>query len=395
MRGSMLISADSHVVEPGDLWARNLPAELRDQAPRAVQDPDNHHWYLRGPGMARGVDLTLSMCAGMTAAEVNELLARDPAATVGVQGGSDPIARLRDLWRDGTVADVVYPTCGLSIMQLEDSTLQQACCRVYNDWLAQFVAADPDRLVGLAMLPSWDLGAAVEELTRSHGMGLRGAIIWTAPPGDTGFFDESYEPLWSAAEELGMPISFHILSGARSKKGLAAFNTTVRDTFYFTFISRDEVQRSICEMIAAGVFERHPNLRVVAAEAGIEWGATLERTLDNSYRSFWSKLPGAPSLKPSEYFRRNVYLTFIDDPIGLNNLRFTGAEHFMWSSDYPHLAATWPRSQSVIDAEFGRAAVSADDLRRITLTNVAELYGIDLDTVAQPSRHVDAAPAGV
>jgi predicted TIM-barrel fold metal-dependent hydrolase len=331
----------------------------------------------------------------MSAAEVNELLARDADAHVGVHGGSDPVARLRDLWRDNTVADVVYPTCGLSIMQLEDSKLQQACCRVYNDWVAEFVATDPDRLVGLAMLPSWDLRVAVEELKRAHGLGLRGAIIWTAPPGDAGFFDESYEPLWAAAEELGMPISFHILGGARSKKGLAEFNTSVKGTFYFTFISRDEVQRSICEMIAAGVFDRHPKLRVVAAEAGIEWGATLERTLDNSYRSFWSKLPGAPSLTPSEYFRRNVHLTFIDDPIGLSNLRFTGADHFMWSSDYPHLAATWPQSQSVIDREFGAAGVSDDDLRKITLTNVAELYGLDLDTVAQPSRHVDAARAGV
>jgi predicted TIM-barrel fold metal-dependent hydrolase len=391
----MLISADSHVVEPGDLWARNLPAALRDRAPRAVKDPDNHHWYLRGPGMSRGVDLTLSTCAGMSANEVNALLQRDPDATVGVQGGSDPVARLKDLWRDGTVADVVYPTCGLSIMQLEDRELQVGCCRVYNDWLAEFVAADSERLVGVAMLPSWDLKEAVAELRRSHGLGLKGAIIWTAPPVESGFFDNAYEPLWSAAEELRMPISFHILAGARSKQGLADFNTSVKGTFYFTFVSRDEVQRSVCEMIAAGVFERHPELTVVAAEAGIEWAATLERTLDTSYRNFWSRFADSPSLTPSEYFRRNVCLTFIDDPIGLNNLRFTGADHFMWSSDYPHVAATWPRSQSVIDEEFTAAGVTPDDLRKITLTNVCALYGIDLDTVTQPSRYVDAAVAGV
>ena len=178
----VLISADSHVVEPGDLWTSRLPLALRDRAPRAVQDPGNHHWYVHGPDGVRGVDLTLSRTAGMTTAEVDALLAADPGADDGVHGGADPIARLRDLWRDDVVADVLYPTAGLSVLQIEDVALQEACCRAYNDWLAELCAADPVRLVGLALLATADVGHAVAELERTRDAGLRGAIIWSAPP---------------------------------------------------------------------------------------------------------------------------------------------------------------------------------------------------------------------
>src|SRR5688500_19713099 len=106
----MLISADSHVVEPGDLWVERLPRHLRERAPRAARDPDNLHWYFTAPGLIRGVDLTLSASAGLTNAEVDDRLRADPDAGIGSGGGSDPVARLLDLWLDDTVADVLYPT---------------------------------------------------------------------------------------------------------------------------------------------------------------------------------------------------------------------------------------------------------------------------------------------
>ena len=211
----MLISADSHVVEPIDLWTSRLPSSVRDRAPRAVQDPENHHWYFIGPDGTRGVDLTLSRGAGMTTAEVEAILAADPDADVGAHGGSDPVARLRDLWLDDTVADVLYPTAGLSVLQMEDVELQEACCRAYNDWLIEFCASDPARLIGVALLATNDMARAVAELERARAAGLRGVIIWSAPPEGASFFDDDYEPLWAAAAAAGMPISLHILAGRR------------------------------------------------------------------------------------------------------------------------------------------------------------------------------------
>lgn len=382
----MLISSDSHVVEPGDLWLERLPKHLRDRAPRAVQDPENHYWYFEAPEMGRGVNLTLSRNAGISTQEVDAALAADPDAWVGATGGHDPVTRLADMWVDDTVADVVYPTAGLSLLQYDDVELQLACIQVYNDWLAEFCAVDSDRIIGIAMIPTWDIDVGVAELNRCGDMGLRGAIIWSSPP-DTreySFFSNRYEPLWATAAERSMPISIHIFGGHQTK-GINNYGVTVEGTYYFGITARDELAHTTAELIAAGVFERHPNLRIVAAEGGIDYAARLEQRLDLTYSGAWSRIDDTLTMKPSEYFRRNVYLTYIEDPIGLNNLRFTGSDHFMWSSDYPHGAATWPRSREFATNEFNEAGVSEADRRKLTLSNVAELYGIDLETVSQPS----------
>jgi len=375
MRPGALVSADLHVVEPGDLWARRLPRALRDRAPRSRRDPDNHHVYFGLPGSRRGVDLTLSCTAGLTNAEVDAILAEDPAAVPGVHGGWDPHARLADLDADGVVADVLYPTCGLSLLQLDDQALQEACFRVYNDWLAEFCTADAERLVGLALLACWDIGVAVRELERARGLGLRGGIIWTAPPQGESFFDPRYEPLWSAAEALGMPLHIHTLGGQRASRDVAGLGTTVEASFHVAIDYRLELQRSLCEVVASGVFASHPTLNVVGAEAGMHFLAEMERRLDSSYRGFWSMLPDNELPEPPSYYlRRNVWLTYISDPVGLRHLDLTGTDRLMWSGDYPHGASTWPRSRDVVARD--HAGVAPADLHRLTVANCAELYGL-------------------
>jgi predicted TIM-barrel fold metal-dependent hydrolase len=381
----VLISADSHVVEPADLWTSRLPAALRDRAPRAVQDPVDRHWYVHGPDGVRGVDLTLSRTAGMSTAEVDAALAADPDADVGAHGGSDPVARLVDLWADDVVADVLYPTAGLSVLQIEDVALQEACCRAYNDWLGELCAVDPVRLVGLAMLATADVDHAVAELERTRAAGLRGAIIWSAPPEGMTFLDDHHERLWAAAAATRTPISLHILGGRRGSTGITRFGRDLAGTFYHGFETRQEIHRSVCELLAGGVFERHPDLRVVAAEAGIEWAANLERRLDAGHRAFWGRFAEL-TMPPSAYFRRNVSLTYISDPLGLNHLRFTGHEHFLWSGDYPHHSATWPDSHGAIARDAAAVGgIDADVLHALTVGNAARLYDIDLDEVARPS----------
>lgn len=381
----MLISGDSHVVEPLDLWRENLPASLRKRAPHAVRDPANHHWYFVDPEGHRGVDLTASATAGLTADERDARLRADPEADIELAGARDPVARLRDLWRDGTVADVLYPTATLSLMGLRDAALQEACFRVYNDWIADYCSIDPVRLAGLGVLPCWKIEAAVAELRRCADLGLRGAAIWTSPPEEESFFERRYEPLWAAAAEAQMPISLHTLAGNRASREIAGYGQSVESTFFFGFTTRLELQRSLCELIVSGVFERHPKLRIVAAEGGIDYAATLERRLDGGHAKSWGHLDHELSRKPSEYFRRNVFLTYISDPVGLHNIRFTGSSHFLWSGDYPHDASTWPRSEPRLRRECEAAGLDDETIEALTCTNAARLYGFDLAAVAQRS----------
>jgi len=187
-----------------------------------------------------------------------------------------------------------------------------------------------------------------------------------------------------------MPISLHILAGRKLSMNIRHFNQDLEGTFYAAFETRQEIHRSVCELIAAGVFERHPDLRVVAAEAGIEYAGNLERKLDSGYASFWKKFASL-TMMPSEYFRRNVYLTYINDPLGLNNLRFTGADHFMWSGDYPHQASVWPESRRAIERDVEAVGgIDDDTLYKLTVANVARLYDIELEEVARPSPAIAA-----
>lgn len=379
-----LLSADSHVVEPGDLWLERLPARRRDTAPRAIKDPGNHHWYFHVPGQPRGVDLTLSVTAGLTRAEVDALLAQDPDAVPGAKGGSDPVSRLGDLWRDGVLADVLYPTAGLSLLGLEDTALAGECFEVYNRWLADFCAVDPRRLLGLALVPCADVARGVRVLEEAKAAGLAGGLIWTAPPLGDSFFDPRYEPLWAAAEALGMPLAVHTLGGQRESREVRRLGTDVPSSYHVAIDYRQELQRSVCELVAAGVFQRHPGLQVVGAEAGIHFVAEMERRMDSGYKGFWAKLPDCTLAEPpSYYFRRNVWWTYISDPVGLTLLGFTGTDRLMWSSDYPHGASTYPRSREVVATD--HAGVAPEALRALVGGNCAALYGIDVDAVASPS----------
>ncbi|MDW3215277.1 MAG: amidohydrolase family protein [Ilumatobacteraceae bacterium] len=371
-----LISADSHVVEPGDLWSEHLPDDLADRGPRAVRDPDNHHTYLSMPDHPRAIDLTLSRTAGMAPGEVDRLLADDPTRDVGARGGFDPDARLTDMDRDGVAAEVLYPTAGLSLLQLEDPPLQDACFRIYNDWLADFCSTAPSRLLGYALISVWDIDDALAEVRRAAELGHRGIIIWTAPPVGESFFSPRYEPLWATASEMNLPISLHTLAGHRQSKQLASFSDGVESSFYLSIGVQEELQRSICELIASGVFARHPDLRVIGAEGGIYYAASMERRLDASFKH-WSARQDDLTEPPSFYFRRNVGLTYITDPIGLNNLSFTGADHFMWSSDYPHGAGTWPDSIGALQRDATAASLDFETVERLAVTNASELYGLD------------------
>jgi len=385
-----LLSSDSHVVEPGDLWVERLPAHLRDRAPRAIKDPVSHYWYFNLPGQPRGVNLTLSVTAGFTRAEVDDMLAEDPDAVPGVGGGSDPVARLGDLWRDGVLADVLYPTAGLSLLSMEDTALAAECFDVYNRWLSEFCSVDPARLLGLALVPCNDIARGVRVLEEAKAGGLVGGLIWTAPPEGDSFFDPRYEPLWAAAEALEMPLSVHTLGGQRASRGVRQLGTDVPSSFHVAIDYREELQRSLCELVAAGVFERHPGLQFVGSEAGMHFLAEMERRMDGGYKGFWGNLPDCTlSEPPSFYFRRNLWWTYITDPVGLALLPFTGAERLMWSSDYPHGASTYPHSREVVARD--HAGLDAQTVAQLTVTNCANLYGIDLAAVSGPSPAVSVA----
>jgi predicted TIM-barrel fold metal-dependent hydrolase len=369
-----LISADSHVNEPGDLWVERIDKAFRDRAPRVVENP---------PGQRQGSYFVLEgippihLAQGMGAGKKPEELPKFFQSSTykdGRPGGWDPAERLKDMDLDGVQADVIYTTLGFRQFWFTDAALQRACFRVYNDWLADYCAHAPQRLVGLALISLHDIDEAIKELRRCAGRGLKGALIWASPPEDRPYSSPLYDPFWAAAQDLGMPISLHSITGVGAESRLAIKQPV--DRYVRSTVLSHEVQRTLVVLICAGVLERFPNLKIVSAENEVGWVPFFLQKLDQAREEYQYLYPVPLKLKPSEYFRRQIFATFIDDPVGVASREFIGVENIMWSSDYPHTVSTWPHSREVVDRDF--KGVPDDEKRLIVRENVARLYGLAL-----------------
>ena len=371
-----LISADSHVSEPPDLWATRVDQKYRDRAPRlAVDLPGKEGAYFLYEGYAPH-PIGIGLGAGKSPEELAEFLTKATYADAR-PGGWDPAERVKDNDLDGVEADVLYTTLGFRVFWIKDAGLQTDCFRVYNDWLAEYCSYSPKRMVGLPMISLYDPPAGARELERCAKKGLKGAMIWCSPPADQPYSSEIYEPFWAAAQDLDMPVSLHAITGMeRIPWEYGAEKRAMRST-----VTPHEIEKSFSILILSGVLERFPRLKIVSAENNCGWLPYYLQRMDRGFARFGpsgtvTPWPTKLTLKPSEYFQRQMYCTFIDDSFGVASRHWIGVDNVMWSSDYPHTASTWPHSRDIIERDF--KDVSEVEKRKIVRENVAQLYGFDL-----------------
>jgi predicted TIM-barrel fold metal-dependent hydrolase len=279
----------------------------------------------------------------------------------------NPKLRLDDMELDGLRASVIYGPLALGF-PVADPALQDACYMAWNDWaVEEFNAVDPDRLCVLAFLPAHSPDAAARELARCAELGHRGAIfdIFSVDLGDA-----AWDRLWAAAQDTGLPISFHLKGGSWS--GLS-YRMGKWQSAAFATILPLQLDEPLATMVFSGALERHPGLTVVLAESGLGWLPYFLSRMDLEWRALKDKLDYAPSSAPSELFRRQVMATFEEDELAPQVVPMIGADSCMWASDYPHTDSTFPHSRQAVEESLG--ALSDDDRRKITATNCARLYG--------------------
>jgi predicted TIM-barrel fold metal-dependent hydrolase len=274
--------------------------------------------------------------------------------------------RLEDLDRDGLAASVIYGPLAIGLT-ISDPALQSACFAAWNNWAAEdFNQVAPDRLSQLGFVPTHSADAAAAELERCAALGLRGAIIDVF---EMDLADRTWDRLWSAGEETGLPISLHIKAGSWS--GLS-YQIGKWQAAAFATIMPLQLDEILATLIFSGILERHPGLQIVMAESGVSWLPFFLARADMEWNALKSKLDYAPELSPSELFARQVFATF-EEEFFPEQIPVLGADRCMWASDYPHTDSTFPESQRVIDETLG--GLSDDDRRKVTATNCAQLYG--------------------
>jgi predicted TIM-barrel fold metal-dependent hydrolase len=357
-----IIDADAHMSEPFDLWTERIDRRFRDQAPRLVRDYN-------------GKSGSFFVFEDF----VTRFSSEREGASKDMQrpGGWNPAERLKDMELEGVDATVLYTTYGFTLFACQNPELQAACFRVYNDWLAEFCSYAPEQLAGVAMISLYDVERGRKELEHASKIGLRGAMIWSTPP-DTQppYYSSIYDPFWAAVQELGMPLSLHLNTGGRKSSAYTVTGENHLGQVYTKMVmAQHEVQESILSLIFGGVLERFPNLKLVSAEGDIAW---LPHLIARADKYFASRTRRGHSLSlpmpPSEYFRRQVWATFIKDPLGLQIYKYGDCvDRIMWSTDYPHPASFFPHSQNILRGDF--ACVSEEDKRKIVYDNAARLYG--------------------
>jgi predicted TIM-barrel fold metal-dependent hydrolase len=317
---------------------------------------------------------------GMVAAAGRPAETIHPHAYVGWDelhpGGWDPKARLTEQDRDGVVAEVLYPSIGMLLCNHPDADYKKACFDAYNVWITEFQSAAPQRLVGLGQTALRSVEEGVADLERIAELGLRGVML----PGVAGCHADGdydhprWDPFWRAAVELGLPLSFHILTSGSDVLGASQFRGPKMNSFLGIIRGCQDI---LGTLIYGGVFERHPNLKVVCVEADAGWAPHWMYRADHAFTRHRNWLDtDALSRMPSDYFRDNVYLTFQDDWVAFHVTHLLNHERLMWANDHPHSDATWPDSQRVL-AEH-TADLDTDVRDAIVWRNCAALYGLDV-----------------
>lgn len=307
----------------------------------------------------------------------------DPDSMIAPHRGEyDFEVRSKELDDDGIAGEIIFPQMapfGAGLMQYRhaiDPEQNLAGNRAYNRWLAEFCNKNPGRHAGVAIINVDDIEVSVQEVRDAHAMGLFGGVLLPSGTGDQPYYHhyDRYAPLWTVCEELDMPIHTH--SGWSPDYGDSPAATPM-------FISEVDMwaHRPFPALLWSGVFEKHPNIKLVFTESGCSWILEalrlLEYKADNPLFAYFTK---DLSLSPTEYFQRNCFLgaSFLGPAEAEDRYRI-GVDKIMWGSDYPHMEGTWPNTYDKVRDTFG--SIPEQEIRSMMGTTAADVFGFDMSVL--------------
>jgi predicted TIM-barrel fold metal-dependent hydrolase len=265
---------------------------------------------------------------------------------------------------------------GVQILPDEQAELAVAVSREVNDWLAEVVAAQPSRFAAFAMLPTQSPADAAAELTRAvRQLGFKGALINGHTNGR--YLDHlSFDVLLESAASLGVPIYIHPTDPPQA----------VSDTYYAPFDSAlvptwgwpVETGTHLLRLICAGVFDRHPDLKIIVGHMGELLPFCFTRLNVGLTMAGWLSPAGSghPPMRNNVgyYLRNNVFITssgVFDVPVFDCARRMLGLDNLMFSVDYPF-------QDNFAAMEFlERCELSADDRERFAHRTAERLLKLD------------------
>jgi len=350
-RDLVFISTDSHVTEPITLYEEGVPQAYRERAPRIVERDGWRTLFIEG-------------------LDPRKLMRADELAGA-VIGDVDAASRFADQERDGVRAEVIFPTFALqACFASGDVGLQSALCKAYNEWALDVLGGE-HRLLPVGLVPMLDVDAAVAQAQDLAARGCRALFLPARVP-QRPYNDPEYDRFWAAAEELGLPLTFHSGTGHEPRVVRGPGGAVVN----YLLGAQLDGPMVLLLLAAGGALDRFPGLRVVTVETGAAWLGWIMTQADSIYEDHAMYARPKLSMKPSELIRRQCAATFMFDPVAINNRHITGVETLMWGNDYPHPEGTWPISQEIAAKQFD--GVDPAEVAAIVGGTAAEVFGFDL-----------------
>jgi predicted TIM-barrel fold metal-dependent hydrolase len=320
--GTRIISVDDHGIEEMHLWENRLKGADRDRAPKLWRGDDNR-FHMTVEGMNYDVP-------GLES-EIGE----------GRPGMWDRDARLADMDAEGIDTSLFFHSRAMSLVRLEDKAFFTRCMDAYNEWLSEYCAGAPGRLVGVGILPTiYEPEATRDYLQKLKAQGIRAIEIPSAPK-NVPYNSSLMEPMWAAIADSGIPVMFHIGAYMEFRgKGAVGANLTKNLGPY----------RPLWSLLAfSGILERHPELKVVFCEGGFGWVPWTLQDADRVYQLYETEMKPKLAHLPSYYFRRQCYAAVMKDDVGLKLARdYDLSDNMLWSCDYPHGESIFGESRSEI-----------------------------------------------
>jgi predicted TIM-barrel fold metal-dependent hydrolase len=389
-----IIDADTHVTEAYDLWTSRLPARMRDRVPHVVIEEGGAERWSLGGKVARGT-------VGMTATAGVGTLMNPPKRLEEIHPGAyDAQARLKYMDEMGIWAMVIYPNVGgfgaQEFLKLNDPELMLRCVHVYNDWQTEWAAADTRRLLPITSIPFWNVAEAAKEVRRCAAMGHRG-ILFTGEPQNFGrplLADPEWNPLWEAAVEADLPISFHIGSGDMEEGLLQSRVAAYGKMAAFCGLTVDIFMHNGCvltDLLMSGVLARYPKIKFVSVESGIGWIPFVLEALDYQFKAngVAEEHPEFDRL-PSEYFARNVYACYWFEQTAPQRLiDKIGADKILFETDFPHPTSLY-RDEVQTCIEGALSGCDESMRRKILWGNSQKLYKVTEPSPADQARRMAA-----
>ncbi|MCY3910200.1 MAG: amidohydrolase family protein [bacterium] len=359
LRSYNLISADSHINEPGDLWTSRVPAKYHDRVPRVERFEEGDAWVIEG--VEGPMPIGLNACAGQDPRLRQNWVRFDEIRS----GGWDPAARVREIEIAGVDAEVLYPSPRIyqAVAATEEPDFHLALVQAYNDWIDEYASHDLHRFRALPLLPNRGVDMALAEVDRVGGRASTGGFLMSAYPHGSLSPDPGDDPVWAALQERDITLAIHVSlqNTMPAQKNLLALPAATR------FLG---ASTHLIELIFSGIFDRFPDLGLVFAEVDCGWVPYFKEQLDDGYYRYRFRFDLAKL--PSEYIEQHVHFTWVTDTYGIDNRHHIGVDKMLWSSDYPHGSSNYPNAWSPTMAAM--AGVPLDERSLMLVDNAKRLH---------------------